>query len=542
MTRMIAGFKAFKEGYMSAGADQAGEFADPDGRRLRYAINWAYFENTAYRDLHAWAQKYRSDYGLYKHIRPIYNPAFRLGEFWATHLLGGALDPEAGDGTTRHSAIPVQLGQGVKTQQGKAVRAAIARVWRDSNWQINKGIWTRYGTILGDAPLFIVDDVKRQKVYMKATHPGIVVDQDLDPFGNVKGYTIEESRPNPNGGPAVKYKEVCSRDGDAVVYQTYLNDQPYAWNGAAHTWDEPYGFVPMVAVQHLHIGQDWGWSELHAGLAKIREVDDLASNLHDQIRKSVNAPWLFSGIEDPRKAVTTKKTPPTPQRPAPGREEIPALYASDPSAKAQALIADLPIGETMGVIGELLKEIERDYPELQVDIWGAGGDVSGRALRIARQRAETKGQARRAVYDSALVRAHAMCLAIGGMRGYPGYEKFSIGSYAAGALEHAIAERPIFTPDPMDDIEIRGAFWGAAVQATTAGAPLVSYLQDAGWDEAKIEELVELQAQQAQAAVERARAAGLPSSADQANNNTQGTQGAADQADQGGTPSNPDRQ
>ncbi|GAG44503.1 unnamed protein product, partial [marine sediment metagenome] len=49
-------------------------------------------DQSAYRDIHTWATAYRKQYALYKYIRPIYNPSYRLGEFWKTHLFGGLLD------------------------------------------------------------------------------------------------------------------------------------------------------------------------------------------------------------------------------------------------------------------------------------------------------------------------------------------------------------------------------------------------------------------------------------------------------------------
>src|SRR5919108_1503863 len=96
---MQAGYKAFREAYLNSdglpGAD-ALDWAHPDGRKLRYSVLWAYYENTAYRDLvHRWAPSLRAAYGLYAHTRNIYNPAYRLAEFWVAHLQGGPLDAAA---------------------------------------------------------------------------------------------------------------------------------------------------------------------------------------------------------------------------------------------------------------------------------------------------------------------------------------------------------------------------------------------------------------------------------------------------------------
>ncbi|HEU4327372.1 MAG TPA: hypothetical protein VFS21_29815 [Roseiflexaceae bacterium] len=509
---MRAGIQAFREAFLSSDLLNDREFSAFEARALRYDLLWALYENTAYRDIHTWARKLRGDFGLYKHIRGIHNPVYRLVEFHVTHLLGGALDPQAGDGTATPSAIPIVGAQA-------SLRRSIATLWRDSNWQIQKDIWSRQGSCLGDVGLKVVDDVARGKVYLQIVHPGTIREIARDPWGNVKGYVIEEERRDPRPGrsseaPSVRYTETATRDGDQVVYRTLLNGAPYDWTGTglAPEWFESYGFVPLVMTQHLNVGLDWGWSELHAGLPKFREVDDTASALSDQIRKLVNSPWLFIGVDRPDTTPRTSASTVQPgARTERGREEIPALYGPA-GADAKPLVAPLPLGEVGQRITDMISEIERDYPELQMDIWTAGGDASGRALRVARQRVSSKVQQRRASYDDSLRRAQQMAVAIAGHRGYDGYRGFSLDSYAAGRLDHQIGPRPVFEVDPLDDIEQDTAFWNAARAAESAGYPLELYLRRKGWPEAEIQEMVQARAERAERAVQVAQAAGAPAS------------------------------
>nr|ASV43913.1 hypothetical protein [Hot spring virus BHS1] len=450
--------------------DANADFGDFAARQARYAIYWAFFENTAYRNIHGWATKFKADYGLYKYTRNIYNPAYRLCDFWRTHIWGGPLDPEAGV----RGALPI-------ITDNESLRVALAKLWRDSNWAINKNLCALHGSLFGDTFIQPVDDVERRKVYLKLIHPGIVKDVTLDPFGNVKAYVIEEKRPDPNDTRRmVTYTEIVGRDGDLVTFETRLNNQPYAWNGKASEWTEPYGFVPLVKIQHANMGLDWGWSELHPVLSKVREVDDIASKVSDQIRKNVDAPMLLSGVTKP---TTTPRTQQSATAET-GREEIPVLYGPV-GATVNFLVAPLNIADSIAHIRGILEEMERDYPELQMDIWAASGQTSGRALRTARQRVEAKVHERRANYDDGLVRAQQMAIAIGGFRGYDGYEGFGLESYKAGALDHSIGARPVFAADPLDDIELKQAFWAAAGAARAAGgmAAMVHYLREAGWSE-----------------------------------------------------------
>jgi hypothetical protein len=489
----MAGLTAFRQAYLSAGTENADEFSDFGARRMRYAIFWAFFENTAYSEaVNTWSKKFKVDYGLYKHIRTIYNPAYRLGSFWQAHLMGGALDPNAGDGKQKPSALPISIPD--TNPRGDDLRRALAFLWKSSNWQIRKDIFTLRGAVLGDVALRIVDDPERGNVYLDVVQPSTLYDLTLDPFGNIKGYVIEEVRDDPRVSEVrgvdrdVMYREIVTRDGDLVHYLTTLNNAPFAWNNIAAEWDEPYGFVPLVVVKHNDVGLDWGWSELHAGLAKFREADDLASKANDQIRKLVDSPWLLSGVNAPSTTPTTTNSAALGGKPQPGREEVPILYAPA-GATATPLVAPLDLGNTLLHIKELLAEIERDYPELKADELRLSGALTGRALELAQQPAADKVIQRRPNYDDALVRAHQMAIAIGGLRGYKGYEGFDLTSYEAGLLDHMIGERDVFRKTRGDRLEEDNLLYTGAASATTAGVPLETVLRRDGWTDDDLQDL-----------------------------------------------------
>ncbi|KKN57458.1 hypothetical protein LCGC14_0561700, partial [marine sediment metagenome] len=406
----MQGLRAFREEFVSGSVFSEDEFADPEARKVRYDVNWAAYENTIYRSIHSWARTYKTRYALYEYTRSIYGPAHRLGEFWKSHLWGGQLDAEAGE----TGALPIVTGN-------KALRPAVADIWRWSNWATKKDTVSLHGAIYGDVILRVIDDIALGKVYVESVFPGLVTSLTKDPFGNIKGYTIEENRQSPNNNKMVVYKETAERDGQSVVFKTYMNDTPYPWNGKASVWREPYGFVPMVHIQHNDVGLEWGWSELHPSRSKMHELDDLASLLSDQIRKSVNAKWFFAGIKGSSPNVTMGSVPKTTARPEPGREEEMAIYSPDPNSKAFPLVAPVDIEGATLHISEILKDLERDYPELKFDALRSLGDISGRALRIARQPAETKVLQRRANYDDGLKRVLQMAVSIGGFRSLFGF-------------------------------------------------------------------------------------------------------------------------
>jgi hypothetical protein len=499
--RLTTGITAFREAFVTAGLQQITEydFSDFDARRLRYEMYWAFYENSAYRNIHKWAQRMKTEYGLYRHIRNIYNPSYRLGEFWKMHLMGGILDPMAGDGKFKPNALPIIIPEENQDSQVN-LRKAIAQIWKWSNWQINKDILTLHGPIFGDVGLMVVDDLEKGQVYIDVIHPGTIYDIETDPMGNVKSYTLLEQRVDPdNANMVATYKEEAIRgDGESVVYRTFKNEEPYPWDNEEAEWSVDYGFIPLVIAKHNDVGLEWGWSELHAGRPKFQELDDLASKTNDHIRKSVDPPWFFSGVSK-RKGedqLSRAETEPTEDRPQPQREELNAIYAGNERARATPLIADLELEAALKGITEMMEEVERDYPELQMDVWRAIQTNSGRALRLARQRSEVKVIQRRANYDNALIRAQSMAISIASLRnsegeeGYDSFAGFNIDSFKEGKLEHYIGNRSVYGKDPLDDLEIDQKFWEVA----TIAEPLIGleyYLQRAQWDEKDIKDAVE---------------------------------------------------
>jgi len=493
MTSTSAGASAFRAAWMLNGADDTGEFKQWNARRSRYDVLWSYYEGQPYSALHSHSRGLKVDAGLYKAIRSIYNPAGRLADFYATHLLGGLLRFNSDGGAANAGAFPIET-------DNDALRLALGQVMRESNWQIAKQVLALRGTVLGDGALLVRDEVDR--VYVENVHPASIADVDIDGRGYVRSYKIEYSRTDPEAEEregrfslfetadrVVTYTETAERDGDAVVYRTYRNNSPYAWNeGQGSEWEEPYGFIPLVLLQHRNVGNQWGWSEFHKTLSKINEANDQASKLSDQIRKSVDAGWLFAGVEKPTSTPTVTNTADTSGATNQVRQETVVLYAPE-GATATPLIAPLDIAGAVSHIQGVLAELENDHPETRLVRLITSGTASGEAIRAAQQPVEAMVVERRSNYDDAVLRAMLMAVSIGGYRNlYPG---FDLNSYHAGNMVAQVGQRSVFSTSEDDQVARDTATAQAAAAMLAIGYAPEHYLKDRGWSEDKIKSLTE---------------------------------------------------
>jgi hypothetical protein len=138
--KFMNGLKGFREAYFNADASDMTEdsdWSDVDARRMRYAVLWAMYEGNSQRQaVHKWATQYREAYGQYRFTRDLYNPTAVLADFYATHVWGGHLDTLAGD--MLDTSLPIQTAN-------EMLRPAIARLWRDSNWDVKRNIAPKWG-------------------------------------------------------------------------------------------------------------------------------------------------------------------------------------------------------------------------------------------------------------------------------------------------------------------------------------------------------------------------------------------------------------
>jgi hypothetical protein len=485
----VGGSPTFREEYIVADPLVPWAWGTYAGRLLRYRLNWTLCDGSSYSDVHLWSRAMRKKFGVYRWSRPIFTPGFRIMEFHATHIWGGGLDLQAGDGKGSPSALPII------DVASPRLRPMIGKIWRDSNWATKKDRIPRWGSSMGDAAIEVVEDTNKQRVKLRPVHPASLAHVACDEEGNVREYDLVEFWPDPeaeldrNGvRPLVKFTKRVRRDGEMVKFQTLRDDEPYDWRQHYYRakdteigpeWEAEYGFTPLVLTKHLDVGLDWGWAEIHPAIARAREVDDLGSIVTDQARRILNSGWILNSPQPSakvfRKAAAsvsefetlpmtdpgeTTSTDTSGVMTVIGRDKM-QLYWIDPKnndnkpVQPFQLVGNMPIAEIGAHIDRLMNEMKEDFPELRLEGMSTGD--SGRARRLAQSRAIAKIHARRPNYDDPLVRAQMMALSVGGtLRGrkaYPGFEGVERNSFLDGDLYHRIGDRSVMQVDRMDTIE-----------------------------------------------------------------------------------------
>lgn len=405
---------------------------DYEARLARYYLSALYYNNDAYTTVNRTAEVLKSRRNLYKHIRSIYSPVARLVDLYVAKVYGGSLDMENATG----GAIPIAGAD-------DTFRKAVEKVWQWSNWGTQKTLYVRHGAMLGDVGIKIVDDRAKQKVRLEVLHPAKIKSVEKDEAGNVKRAVIEyeceetaEERIGLSSAYRPKsytYREVITPD----KFETFKDNEPFAYYTDAYgqavtSWENEYGFVPLVLSQHRDMGLMWGANSFHTSMGKIDEINDAASLVNDQVRKTVNVLWWFAGVKK-KEEVTASAT---------DRDQIPALYGPAGS-QPFAMVAPINVADAIANIDKMLSELERDMPELSLHRLRESGQASGVAAQVMYSDAIDRIEESRGNYDDALVRAQQMAVSIGAYNRYTDFSAYTLDSYKQGLLDHSIGNRPV---------------------------------------------------------------------------------------------------
>jgi hypothetical protein len=476
LTSWNAAISAFRRSWEDP--NQGGIADDPTSRIYDYNTLWSYYNNTAWTDIRQWSFR-KQRFQLYRAMRGIYNPVRRLVDLYAGAVYPGVLSEDASE---LPDGVPIAIPFARDTPP--QLKSAIAQLWQWSNWQAGKSIYTRYGAALGSSFVEIVDNTDNETITFDVIWPGFITQIDIDKAGNVKSYTIEYLSHDASG------QFVYTRTVDAEAYRTYRDGKPYAY-GLPATYPNPYGFVPAVWANHRAMGGTHGSPAIGSSLAKVDELNSIASHIHDQIHKKINAPAILWSRANIDKLNAAPKRPAdendfSEQQFSDERETI--LFLRGPEGgRVDSLAGTLELQDALPYINQLIQEIADDHPELTAykELRKLSQLTGPAASRIVGDAAANIYEAS-ANYDQQTIKLFQMGVAIAGWRQattwanatkqHAKFAPYNLDSYVRGNLDFAIMPRPILPTTISERANELVVQMQALKTATDAGIPLKVFL------------------------------------------------------------------
>lgn len=435
------------------------EWESQPARMARYYHNRNYAFNTVYSQVNRYADTFKFKERLYRHIKGIYNPIFRLTNIETAKIIGGTIDYENFEtGALQIKDASPQLLEAIRT------------ICQWSNMDTLKNTYVRQGSIMGDSVLKVVDDIERQKTRIEYLDPRKVMDVSFDSLGNVQTIEICYQRCDPYTGEWYEYKECIDKES----FSTYRNGSPYDYQDMSTAgqseWANPYGFVPVRWVQHQNVGLNFGMTSYHASRHKIDMVNDALSLLLHNIRMQVNSKYGVSGMQVPR----TAGAPTTMAITAERDDQAPFIEMGD-SGKITPIVYPVPIEEAISFVAVQIKEIENDLPQLALQkMRDETGNASGVAIENLFSDASDIISEKQADYYFGLKCAIQMAISMSGYRGYEAFRGFNLDSYESGNLDFDFKPKGLF----QDRLSLKERIELALQAVKSEGAAMVLPLLD----------------------------------------------------------------
>lgn len=421
--------QAYRQDYFVAEQDY--NWDSHAARMSRYYYNRRYVDNTLYTAVNRFANQYKQTEQLYKYLRGLRNPVARLVNAEMDKVFGGFVNYESfKDGAIVLGGADETLIESIRT------------IYQWTNIIAFKSLLVRQGASMGDVAIKVIDDTKRQRVYMEVLDPRKVQDVLFDERGNVKEITISYERCDEETKRWYEYTEIITKD----TFSTYRNGEPYAYmsdsegNGLSE-WPNPYGFVPVVWVKHVDVGMQFGATSFQDTRSKIDNLNDLTTLLHDNIRQNVRTKYAVTKVSIPKDAngnaislgVSTDS-----------RDTSPLIEMGD-GGDIKPIAFQINIEGTLQAIDGQMKEIEADLPILALNaIRSMGGTKSGVTVENLYSDGLGAVSTLQGNYYGAMIAGTQMAISIASFRRYDGFRAYNLNSYENGSLDFVIRPKAVF--------------------------------------------------------------------------------------------------
>lgn len=427
-------------------------------------------------------------------LKALYNPTYRVVEFYASKLWPGPLD----------RALPLMTDNPV-------IEQPIRQIWQWSNWASEKQGAARSFATYGD--LFLRVAGRRegngaiQRVFIQNLDPRSVTEIRSDERGFLTYARLDVPQQRKVAGQVQDYVHTEEWDKETQTFRRWEHTQsaktlieqlpepqetrPFAYFGGID-------FIPIVWQPFRHIGDERGMAAITPGIDKIDEANLMATRLHQMLYR-YNKPMFVAGSDGKDSAGRPLPAPKV------GGDTGKLEMSDDPNeddiirlpgfAWLESMVPDISYNEALGILRDQMSELAEDLPEMVYASIQNKDGLAAQTVHYMLDAAISKLLEARGNAEAALVRANQMALTIGQGAGL----WRDLGDYNSGTLDHSFEPRPVLDVAEMERASTMATYVGADIPVSVAARRV-------GWSDSEVEELETAQRAEEQRAQEQAAA------------------------------------
>jgi hypothetical protein len=319
------------------------------------------------------------------------------------------------------------MGERLQVQAEPEVEQAINRLWRWSDFQQSKYLLCRYGAVCGDAFLKVVDNRAWE------------MNPEPDPEAPVRLDVLPPEAVSPRYDPhdrrhmlACKIEYVHGREiyKEVITPEEILIYDARDSNRVAARYPNQLGFIPIVHIRNLDIGEEFGLCSFHNLLSTVDALNEIASFMFEVVKLYADPVIIGRGMDrgSLRKQTVDEA----------GRPVATVWWVPNPEGSFEFLEWKGNLPEVFAFLDRIRSGIERSTPELTLSALHDRQDISGYSTSLHLVELTRKIHEMRGSYFTGLERANRMALQILEMQGNDGF----------GDMAHRIIADPVL---PVDD-------------------------------------------------------------------------------------------
>lgn len=429
----------------------------------------------------------------------------------------------------------------------------IKQVHKWSNWKAKSVTTARWTALYGESFVKVCADAELGRVWFEYFEPCYVTKYVEDSRGFIQWIRLDIPKydDDDHGGTADVYGTTPAAQVRADGSQPALKTYTEVWSGVDQTytcWETNgddgclksikdlgtpkesvalsafgYDFVPFVRTPFSDMGGERAEGAVQLALEPIWEADLSATNLHSMIYQDAEGAWVATaaGVDRDGRPLPAMRVTPATTRTDPFTGRTVENGAGESADKMilgkrsfwrlqsgydlKSVVPDIDYDAALSVLKDHDETLEKLMPALlYVRVSQlSNSDLSGRAIRYLLSPFIDQVLEIREVALDKLAQQDMMALTLGQVNGITGFGTGEIGTYDAGDFEHTFKHQDVVPLSSLERAE-EGRTIGQALQAyDTAGYPLAAALEDLGYPEERIEEIVKLAEKKAEEAAKQ---------------------------------------